>query len=199
MNIAILASGNGSNFEAIAKAIRRGQIRAEVKLLITDKPQAFARFRAKKLKIKDIFINPDNYPSRLLFDKKLVEVLKIDKIDLVVLAGYMRILSPYFVKKYKNKILNIHPSLLPRFKGVNAIARAFNHGSKLTGVTVHFVDSKVDHGPVILQSSILIKKSMKLKSLEKEIHKLEHKLYPLAIKLFAEKKLKVRGRKVAIN
>lgn len=193
MNIAVLASGNGSNFEAIAKAIKRKLIKAQLKILLTDKEKAFVRSRAKRFKVKDIFINPKNFSSREAFDKEIIKVLKKERIDLVVLAGFMRILSPYFVKQFQNRILNIHPAVLPAFRGENAIERAFKSKAKITGVTVHFVDEKVDHGPIFLQDIVKITEGMSLSQLEKKIHKLEHKLYPLAIKLFIEKKLKVEG------
>jgi phosphoribosylglycinamide formyltransferase-1 len=196
MNIAVLASGNGTNFEAIAKAVKKGYIKANLKLLIVDKEKAFARVRAKKFSVPDKFVSPKNYASRLNFDKAIVKILKKEKIDLVVLAGFMRVLTPYFVKSFKNKILNIHPALLPAFKGVNSIERAYKYGCKVTGVTVHFLDDKVDHGPIVLQAEVKITKNMTLAQLETKIHNLEHKLYPLAIRLCVEKKLKIRGRKV---
>lgn len=198
MNIAVLASGNGSNFQAIAKAVKRKYIKSNIKLLITDKKDAFVRKRARKFKVPDIFFDPKDFKSRLSFDKAIVKVLKKEKIGLVVLAGYMRVLSPYFVKSFKNKILNIHPAILPSFKGVDAIARAHRYGCKVTGVTVHFVDEKVDHGPIILQEAVVISKNISVKKLEGKVHKLEHKLYPLAVKLFTEKRLKVKNRHVKI-
>lgn len=198
MNIAILASGNGSNFEAIAKAVKRGYIKASIKFLLTDKSGAFVRERAKRYKIKDIFIDPSRFKSRLEFDREVTAVLKKEKIGLVVLAGFMRILSAEFVKKFKNRILNIHPALLPAFRGERAIQRALKHGCKVTGVTVHFIDEKIDNGPIIVQRTIEIKRGETLKSLEKKMHSLEHKLYPLAIKLFTEKRLKIRNRNVEI-
>lgn len=197
VNIAVLASGKGSNFEAIVNAQRRGQIRAEIKLLLVDKVKAFARQKAKRLGVREIFLSPKDYPTSLEFDRAAVKILKSEKIDLVVLAGYLRILSPYFIKKYKNRILNIHPALLPSFKGIDSIQRAFEYGCKITGVTVHLVDEKVDHGPIILQEPVWIKKGMSLELLDKKIHHLEHKLYPLAIRLFIQKKLKIKGRNVS--
>ncbi|MDD5195432.1 MAG: phosphoribosylglycinamide formyltransferase [Candidatus Omnitrophica bacterium] len=199
MNIAVLASGNGTNFEAIVKAAKRGYIRANIKLLITDKKDAYARTRAKKLGVQDIFINPKDFYSRLEFDKSISSLLKREKINLVVLAGFMRILSPYFVRTFKNRILNIHPALLPAFRGERAIERAFGGGCKATGVTVHFVDESVDHGPIVLQEAIIIKEGETLKELEAKVHKLEHELYPLAIKLYVENRLKIKGRRVAIG
>jgi len=198
INIAVLASGNGTNFEALTKAVKKQRLKADIKLLITDKKNAFARKRAKRLGVKDIFIDPKGFKSRLEFDKEIVKVLRREKTDIVALAGYMRIISPYFVKSFKNKIVNIHPALLPAFKGVDSIARVLEYGCKATGVTVHFVDEKVDHGPIILQEAVTIRKNETLKALEKRVHKLEHKLYPLAVKLIVEKKLKIKGRNVFI-
>jgi phosphoribosylglycinamide formyltransferase-1 len=198
MNIAILASGNGSNFKAIAEAVRRGHIKASIKVLITDKDSAFVRKRAKRSKIRDIFIDPKKTGSRCEFDEKIAAILKSEKIDLIILAGFMRILSGGFVKKFKNRILNIHPALLPAFKGEDAIKRAFRYGCKVTGVTVHFVDEKVDNGPIVLQEAIRIKKGESLAKLEARIHSLEHKLYPLAIKLFTEKRIKIKNHNVEI-
>ena len=157
------------------------------------------RKRAKSLGIRDIFINPAEFKSRLEFDKEIVKTLRKEGIDLVILAGYMRIISPLFIKSFNNKILNIHPALLPSFKGMNAISRAFNYGCKVTGVTVHFIDDKVDHGPIILQETVTIKKGMSEEELEKKIHRLEHKLYLQALKLILDKKVRVEGRDVKIT
>ncbi len=199
-NIAVLASGNGSNFQAIAQAIKSKKLKGvAIKVLIIDKRGAFVRKRANKFKIKDVFINPKDYKSRVSFDKAIIKVLKKEKIQLIVLAGYMRILSPYFVRTYKNKVINIHPALLPSFKGTDSIKRAYDYGCKVTGVTVHFVDENVDHGPIILQEAIEIKKEMKLSVLEAKIHKIEHKLYPQAIRLISQKKVKIKGRHVKVN
>ncbi|MDD5584116.1 MAG: phosphoribosylglycinamide formyltransferase [Candidatus Omnitrophica bacterium] len=199
MNIAVLASGNGSNFQALASAVKRGYIRACVKLLVVDKEGAYARVRARRLKIKDIFIDPKRFRTRVDFDEALRKLLKAEKIDLVVLAGFMRILSPRFVRAFKNRIVNIHPALLPAFRGEHAIKRALTYGCTMTGVTVHFVDESVDHGPVILQGAVTIKAGTKLSDLEKKIHRLEHLLYPKAVKLFVEKKLHVKNRRVTIR
>ena len=198
-NIAILASGNGTNFEAIAKAIKRGYIRANLKLLITDKENAYVRVRAKKFGVLDLFVDPKKFKDRLDFDRELIKILKKEKIDLIILAGFMRILGKEFVNTFKNKILNIHPAILPAFKGTNSIERAFRYGCKVSGVTVHFVDENVDSGPIILQDVVKIKEEMKLEEFEEKIHKLEHKLYPKAIKLFLENKLKIKGRIVKIK
>jgi phosphoribosylglycinamide formyltransferase-1 len=197
-NIAVLASGKGTNFQALVDAACRGEIKAEIKLLITDKANSFVRKRAKAFGINDLFIDPKKFKSSRQFDKAIVEILRREKIDLVVLAGYMRIISPCFVKSFKGKILNIHPALLPAFKGINAIARAFKYGCRVTGVTVHFVDAKVDHGPIILQEAVSITSGMNEDKLEAKIHRLEHKLYPRALKLILDKKIRVKGRHVKI-
>jgi len=197
-NIAILASGNGTNFSAIAKAVKHGYIKANLKLMVTDKQNSYVRIRAKRSGVKNIFCDPKAFSCRLAFDKELYGILNKEKIDLVILAGFMRILTPYFVRKFKNRILNIHPALLPAFRGEHAIGRVFKSGCKITGVTVHFVDEKVDHGPVILQEKVKVKKDMSLEDLEREIHKVEHKLYPQAIKLVIDKKIKFSGRKVKV-
>ncbi|OPX29644.1 MAG: phosphoribosylglycinamide formyltransferase [Candidatus Omnitrophica bacterium 4484_171] len=199
MNIAVLASGNGTNFEAVVRSAEKGKLRnAKIKILISDKEESFVQKRAKKHNIKSVFVDPKGFSSRTLFDKEVVRILRKEKIRLVVLAGFMRILSPYFVKAFKNRILNIHPALLPSFKGESAIKKAYKYGVKVTGVTVHFVDNDVDHGPIIFQEALKIKEGESPESLEKRIHRLEHKLYPEAIKLFIQGRLKVRGRKVAI-
>ena len=198
INIAVLASGDGTNFEALAKAIKKQKLKAEIKFLIADKREAPARKRAEHLGIQDIFINPKGFKSRLAFDREIVKILKKEKIKLVILAGYMRVISPFFIRSFKQKILNIHPALLPAFKGVDAIGRAFRYGCKVTGVTVHFVDELVDHGPIILQEAVKITKKMTEKILEKKIHRLEHKLYPFALKLILDKRVRVRGRDVKI-
>jgi len=198
INIAVFASGNGSNFEAIAKAVKKGCLKANLKILIVDKEKAYARKRAKRLRVAHVFVNPKKYKSRALFDKAILKILNKEKIDIIALAGYMRILSSFLVRKYKNRMINVHPAILPAFRGVNAIQKAFNYGCLITGVTVHFVDDKIDHGPVILQEAVKITPNMTAANLEKKIHTIEHKLYPLALKLLTEKKIKITGRHVKI-
>ncbi|MFO8052745.1 MAG: phosphoribosylglycinamide formyltransferase [Candidatus Omnitrophota bacterium] len=197
-NLAILASGNGSNFEAIIKAIKGGFLDVGRCILITDKKNSFVRKRAKKHQIKEIFVDPKKFKNKKDFDKKLVQILNKEKINIVALAGYMKILSSFFVEHFKNRILNIHPSLLPSFAGDNAIADAYNYGVKITGVTVHFVSQKVDQGPIVAQRAIPVENNIPLKELEEKIHNIEHKLYPKVLKMFLEDRLKVRGRYVEI-
>jgi phosphoribosylglycinamide formyltransferase-1 len=191
MNFAVLASGNGSNLQAIIDAKKKGKIKGELKLVISDKPDAMALTRARKAGIKTVaFVNPKDFPSREDFDRELVAILKKEKIGLVVLAGFMRILSPVFIKAFRNKIINVHPALLPAFKGAHAIKDAFEYGVKATGVTVHFVDEEVDHGKIIAQGAVEVKPEDTLDSLAKKIHKIEHILYPKVVDLFLRGKLK---------
>jgi len=199
-NIAIFASGKGSNFLAIARAVRNGRLKnANLALLVCDNPSAPVIFKAKKLKVKVVLLRPDIFSSKNDFENKIIQHLKSEKIGLIVLAGFMRILSSGFVAAYKNKIINIHPTLLPSFKGKNGIRDAYEYGVKITGVTVHFVDEAMDHGPIIMQKEVKVEESDTLESLEDKIHKTEHKLYPEAIKLFINNKLKTDGRRVLVR
>jgi phosphoribosylglycinamide formyltransferase 1 len=198
INIAVFASGRGTNLQAIIKAVKKGRLKVNLGLVVSDVKKAMALKRAKKAGIKNIFIDPQAYPDKASFEREILKNLEANKIDLVVLAGFMRIIGLDLLDKYPNKILNIHPALLPAFKGSHAIADAFEYGDKITGVTVHFVDAKMDHGPVILQGAVKIEDDDTAESLEKKIHRLEHKLYPEAIGLIAEGRVKIDGRKVKI-
>ncbi len=196
MNIAVFASGNGSNFQAIASAVKSKKLKCALKLLVCDNPRALVLKRAQKAKIAAFLINRGGYQSKEDFEGAIIRRLKEERIDLIVLAGFMRILSLKFINEYKNKILNIHPSLLPSFKGAHAIADAFNYGVKVTGVTVHIVDEQMDHGPIILQETVKACEKGTLKGLEKKIHAVERRLYPAAIRAFIQGKIKIEGRKV---
>lgn len=193
INLAIFASGNGSNFSAIVKAIKQNKIKVGVVILVCDRPEAFVIKRAQKAKIPVILVDRQDFPTRDDFEGAVIQRLRSYKINLIALAGFMRILSASFVKRYHNRIMNIHPSLLPDFKGAHAIKDVLNHKVAVTGVTVHFVDEEVDNGPIILQQKIKIRKNDTLISLEKRVHAVEHKLYPEAIKLFINGKIKIRG------
>ncbi|MEK6563548.1 MAG: phosphoribosylglycinamide formyltransferase [Candidatus Omnitrophota bacterium] len=197
-NIAVLASGNGSNFQAIVEAVKRGKIKAQLKLLVSDNPEAYCLQRAAKAKVKAFIADRRDFSAKGDFEEQIILKLKSEKIGLIVLAGFMRLLSAEFIRKYRGRILNIHPSLLPAFKGARAIKDAFDYGAKVSGVTVHFVDEETDHGPIILQEPLKIKTGWGLKELEKNIHSLEHKIYPRAISLFLKGRLRLEGRKVRI-
>lgn len=198
MKIAVFASGRGTNFTAIIRAVNSGKIKAKLALLVCDNPKAQAIGRAKKAGIKVALVKIEDFASRKEFEAGIISALKENKIDLIVLAGFMRLLSAEFVRKYKGRMINIHPSLLPAFKGTRGIEDAFDYGVRLSGVTVHFVDEELDHGPIILQAAVEVNQDDTLAALEEKIHKLEHKLYPQAIRLFATGKLQIKGRKVRI-
>ena len=198
MNIAVLCSGSGTNLQAIIDAVKKGYIQASIALVVSDNKDAFALERARKAGIETLVLNKKEFKTREDFDREIVRNLKKKDVGLVVLAGFMRLLSPYFIKEYKNKIINIHPALLPSFKGTHGIKDALEYGVKATGVTVHFVDEKLDHGAIILQRSVEVKEDDTEPALLERVHKEEHRIYPEAIKLFVEGKLKIEGRKVKI-
>jgi phosphoribosylglycinamide formyltransferase-1 len=198
VNIAILCSGHGTNLQAIIDAVRDGRLKVKIALVVSDNAEAYALTRAKAAGIETLVLNRRSYASREEFDKEIVKNLKAKKAELVVLAGFMRLMSAYFVKEYKNRVMNIHPALLPSFKGEHGVRDALEYGVKVTGVTVHFVDEELDHGPIILQRAVEILPGDTEDTLLERIHKEEHKIYPEAIRLFAEGRLIVEGRKVRI-
>jgi len=198
MNFAVLASGHGGNLQAIINAVKSGRIKADLKVVISDKKNAYALKRAQRAKIPAVYIDPKKFATRESFDKEIIGYLQEFEVDFVVLAGYMRLLSKFFVKFYPNKILNIHPSLLPSFKGTDAIKEAFEGGVKVTGPTVHFVVEEVDAGAIILQEPVIIAPKDSMAVLEKKIHEAEHRIYPQAIDLFVRGQLKIKGRKVTV-
>lgn len=199
MNLSVFASGRGSNFLAIAKAVKSGRLKANLVLLVCDNPRALVLEKAKKLKVKSVLVERRNFVNKSEFEAKIISALKQEKAELIVMAGYMRMLSADFVRKYRNRIINVHPSLLPSFKGASGIKDAFSYGVKVTGVTVHLVDEEMDHGPIILQKTVEIKETDTLATLENRIHQAEHDLYPQAIKLILQGKVKLSGRKTRLK
>mgnify|MGYP001254384808 FL=1 len=187
MKVAVLASGRGSNFQAIIEASENNELpNVSIELLIVNKKKAYAIERAKKHKIPFYLVESDN-KERKLFESEMIEILEKNDVDFIVLAGFMRILSPLFVNKYNNKIINIHPSLLPLFPGSHAHKDAIEAGVNESGCTVHFVDEGVDTGPIILQESISIDKEDNEETLAEKILPLEHKLLPKALNLLSSK------------
>lgn len=189
--VGVLVSGNGSNLEAILKACRSKKIDAEVVLVVSNNPKAYALERAKKFKVPTFVVN-----AKENFETEVLSLLKQYNVELVCLAGFMRLLSKHFIQAYPNRILNIHPALLPAFPGLKAQKQAYDYGAKITGVTVHFVDEGCDTGPIILQKAIPILDSDTEETLFKRIQKVEHQIYPQAIQLFATGCLKINGRRV---
>lgn len=199
LNLAILISGRGSNMEAILKSIKKKKIPINPAVVISNKSDAAGLKIAKKLGVNTEVVDSSEYKAkRLEYDKKLMLILNkygvTSKNGLVCLAGFMRIISPQFVRKYKNRILNIHPALLPSFSGLQAQEQAIKYGAKYSGCTVHFADEGVDSGPIIIQAVVKVKDSDTEESLSKRILTKEHEIYPQAVKLFAEGKIKVSGR-----
>ncbi|MDP3780490.1 MAG: phosphoribosylglycinamide formyltransferase [Nitrosopumilaceae archaeon] len=204
LNLAILISGRGSNMEAILKAIKKKKIPVNPAVVISNKPDAKGLKIAKKLGVKTEVVDSQDFKGdRLEYDKKIITVLEKYNITpengLVCLAGFMRIISPEFIRKYKNRIMNIHPALLPSYPGLHAQRQALEGGAKYSGCTVHFADEKVDHGPIILQSVVKVKDDDTEESLSKRILAQEHKIYPEAVRLFALGKLKVVGKRTKLT
>jgi len=193
-DIAVLISGSGTNLQSIIDK----QDNYKVSVVVSNKQDAYGLERAKKAGIPAIFIDHKGL-EREEHEKKIVEVLDKHNIDLIVLAGYMRILSPFFVKKYKERLINIHPALLPSFAGTDGYGDAWKYGVKVSGCTVHFVDQGVDTGPIILQRVNEIKENDTLESFKQRGLKIEHEALPQAIKLFCDDKLEIKGRKVRIK
>ena len=194
--VGVFVSGSGSNLQALIDAKIPS---VEIVVVVSNNPDAYAIERAKKNKIPVEVIDHRNYSSREDFEREIQKRLDQHKIDLITLAGFMRILTPLFIRNYKNKIMNLHPALLPSFPGTNAVKQALVYGVKFTGCTVHFVDEGVDTGPIILQAVVPIYDTDTEESLLERIHKEEHRIYPEAVRLFGEGKLRIEGRRVLIS
>ncbi len=198
MKFVVFVSGEGTNLQAIIEAVKAEEIKAELALVFSNKRKAGALKRAEDAGIKTLFLDRKHYATPQSYERDIVINLKEEKIDFIVLAGYMKILSPFFIRTYPKKILNVHPSLLPSFKGARGIKDAFTYGAKVTGVTIHIVDDKMDHGPMIMQEAIKIKEKDTLETLEEKIHKIEHRIFPKGIALFVDGRLKIGPRKVEV-
>lgn len=196
--IAVFASGEGSNFQALVDAAKNGGLDATVDLLVCDKPAARVVHRAKDAGIDCHLFTPKNYESREAYEAEIVEVLESKNIDLVVLAGYMRLLTSVVVDRYAGRLINIHPSLLPAFAGKDAIGQALEYGVKVTGVTVHFVDGGMDTGPIIAQHPVPILPEDTVESISRSIHAAEQQLYPEVVSWFAQGLVRLEGRQVTV-
>ena len=203
LRVAVLASGRGSNLQAIIDAIEAGQLQAKIVAVISNKQDAVALERARKHGLPDLFVDPKPFAgrpdSREVYDEVLLDLLKKYDVELVLLAGYMKIVTAVLVNSYANRMMNIHPSLLPSFPGLDVQRKAIEWGCKLAGCTVHFVTEGVDEGPIILQAAVPILDSDTAESLAARILEQEHKIYPRAIRLFAENRLRIEGRRVLIE
>jgi phosphoribosylglycinamide formyltransferase-1 len=195
--IAVLVSGRGSNLQAIINSIENKKINAVIAVVISNVQNAFALEISRKHDIKALFVDPAKYKTREDFDQKIIEIIKNEQATLICLAGFMRVLSKTFVQQFKNRIMNIHPSLLPSFPGLKAQKKALDAGVKFGGCTVHFLDEGVDTGPIISQAVVPILDYDTVESLSKRILKEEHRIYPIAIQAFIEQRLVCEGRKVS--
>jgi phosphoribosylglycinamide formyltransferase-1 len=196
--IGVISSGRGENLRHIIAAIRSGYLPARIAVVLTDQRNAGALKIAEEYGVKALYLDPQGL-SREEYDRQLIERLDAAGVDLVVLTGYMRILSPSFVKHYRNSILNIHPALLPSFRGVNAFQQALDYGVRWTGTTIHIVDEEVDHGPIIYQMPVPIRENDTHESLKARVQRAEYRAYPRAIKKFIECRSKVEGRKLVFE
>lgn len=187
VRLAIFASGSGSNFEAIVHAFQTEQCHAEVALLVCDRPDAFVLKRAETLGIPSVAIRPKSFDSKEGYEQEVLNELKAASIDLIILAGYMRIVGKTLLKAYPNKLMNIHPSLLPNYPGRQGIQDAFEDGATETGVTVHIVDEGIDTGPILAQETVAIEPDDTIESLERKIHAVEHELFPKVIHTYIKK------------
>jgi len=193
-NVAVLISGNGSNLQAIIDKFQKDEF-VNVSCVISNKKDAYGLVRAEKANIDHYFIDNKNFSSREEFEQALINILNKYEPDLVVLAGFMRILSGLFVNKYENKLINIHPSLLPKYKGLDTHRKVLENQDEYHGVTVHFVDNTLDGGPILAQTRTPVE-TQDIKELEEKIHELEHKIYPEVIKDIAQKQIYVLNGKV---
>ena len=200
VRIGILASTNATDLEAVADAIKSKKLDAEVAVVISNRKDSYALERARKHGIKSVFIEPKN-KEREAFDREIAKELDKNKAELVLLIGYMRILSPFFVTKYKNRIMNIHPSLLPEFAGgmdKNVHEQVLRSGVKTTGCTLHFVDESVDSGPIIMQKTVDVEENETADSLKEKVQKAEQEIIVKSLELYSRGKIKVDGKKVTI-
>jgi phosphoribosylglycinamide formyltransferase-1 len=199
LRVGVLASGRGSNFQALAAAARAGRIPAEIAILLSDRPNAGALALARAAGVEAVVVDPREHPGREGHEKALIDHLEARRVGLVCLAGYLRILGALFVEHFRGRLLNIHPALLPAFPGLHAQRQALEHGVRVAGATVHFVDEGTDTGPIVLQSAVPVMPGDTEATLSERILAEEHRIYPEAVRLFAEGRLQIEGRRVRIR
>jgi len=197
--IAVFLSGRGSNFLALSDAVQSSKINADIALVFSNKKAAPGLLHAREMELETLYLRPKNFGSREAYDERVAEEIKKREIDLICLAGYMKILTPGLCRKFKNKIINIHPALLPSFPGLHVQQKAIDWGVRFSGATVHFVEAEVDMGPIIIQATVPVEQDDTEETLSARILKEEHKIYPEAVRLYFEGRLEVRGRRVFIT
>lgn len=199
LKLGVLISGSGSNLQSIIDQIEKGTLCAQIKIVISNNPEAYGLIRAEKHGIPCTVLKHQEFSSREEFDRELIRLLNDAEVDLVVLAGFMRILTPTFLRAFPEKIINIHPALLPAFPGTHVQQKALDHGVKFSGCTVHFVDDGVDTGPIIIQAVVPVHADDTADTLAARILREEHRIYPQAIRYFAEGRIVKNGRHVEIK
>ncbi|MFD0619653.1 phosphoribosylglycinamide formyltransferase [Paenibacillus sp. GCM10027629] len=199
LRMAVFASGNGSNFQALVDAIQEGQLHATMELLVCDRPTAKVVERAEQASVDTFLFHPKQYANREAYEMEILKQLEEKQIDLVVLAGYMRIITETLVTPYYGRLINIHPSLLPAFPGKDAIQQALDYGTKVTGVTVHFVDGGMDTGPIIAQRAVAIDEGAHSEDVTQSVQRIERELYPQVVQWFCEGRIQLIDRIVQIN
>jgi phosphoribosylglycinamide formyltransferase 1 len=199
LSIGILISGSGTNLQSIIDAIEAKKLDAKIAVVLSNKGDAYGLVRARNHRIPTEVLDHKTYPSREAYDQAVVDLLRQRGVELVVLAGFMRLLSPEFIKAYSNRIMNIHPALLPSFPGLHVQKKAVEHGVRFAGCTVHFVNEECDEGPIIIQAVVPVFPDDSEESLAARILKQEHRIYPRAIQRYAEKRLRVVGRRVMVD
>jgi phosphoribosylglycinamide formyltransferase-1 len=204
VKIGVLISGSGTNLQSLIDYIEKGIIKGIIKVVISNRKDAYGLERAEKYKIDAVYIRQKDYESFEAFNNAIIDELKAHDVELVVLAGYLKILTPKFIGEYKNRIINIHPSLIPAFcgkgyYGIKVHEEVINYGVKISGATVHFVDEEADTGPIIIQEAVEVADDDTAESLQAKVLKIEHKILPLAVKYYCEGKIQIEGRKVIIK
>jgi phosphoribosylglycinamide formyltransferase-1 len=203
LRLGVLASGRGSNLQAIIDAIEEGRLQAQVAVVISNKKDAPALERARRHGLTDVFLDPKPYAgrpdARAAYDQAVLEALRKHDVELVLLAGYMKIVTPLLIEAYRNRMMNIHPALLPAFPGLDGQRQALDWGAKIAGCTVHFVTEGVDEGPIIVQAAVPVVEGDTAETLSARILKKEHSLYPMAVQWYAEGRLQVEGRRVRVR
>jgi phosphoribosylglycinamide formyltransferase-1 len=199
LKLGVLVSGNGSNLQSIIDHIENGSLKAIIKIVISNNPDAYGIKRATKHGISVAVIKNGDFQNKEEFDLELIKILRSNNVDLVILAGFMRIITPSLLNAFPQKVINIHPALLPSFPGTHGQKQALEYGVKISGCTVHFVDEGVDTGPIIIQSAVQVFDDDTEETLAARILKEEHRIYPQAIQLIAGGKIEIKGRKVRIH
>lgn len=198
LRVGVLISGSGTNLQALIDGCVDGSVDAEVVAVLSNKRDAFGLERARRAGIDAVYIDRAAYTTFAAYNHAITDAMKSRRVDLIVMAGYMRLLGNEVLQEFPQRVINLHPALLPAFVGASAIHDAFDHGVKVTGVTVHFANEKFDEGPIIAQEPVIVAENDTVETLEAKIHEVEHRLLPLAVRLFAEGRLVIDGRKVRV-